>query len=69
MNEKEITQPIYSPEIIKLLEKAHWFGWVARERLESPDKFPYDKFPHGLDYEESEDFCFKQFLEKHNIKQ
>lgn len=44
----------------KDLKRAHWNGWVQRERLD--DMVPELDYPPGLDYEEKEEYTFNEFL-------
>lgn len=46
------------------LKRAHWNGWVERERLD--DMVPELDYPPGLDYEEKEEYAFNEFLKRLN---
>lgn len=54
---------VYTEEEVKeIAAKAHWHGWVCRERLYGPDSYPVPiPFPVGLDYEGQEEYSFEYF--------
>lgn len=46
------------------LKRAHWHGWLMRERL--ADQIPEMIFPPKLDYEGQEEYAFNKFLKQLN---